>query len=200
MKTLQHILMAFCFFSILPINGQEIKSSSGSANIHIETNQALRGEAPLTKSNVRDYIDTRIEDFKLHKEIRSQGNVDDKAIRKYYSQREILLNYMGWEVEEFENTENRINQVLAGLKIESHISSDADFQNEIKEINSNPYLTEKQKKATIELLELDRENRRATFVDPIQKDRPAVMAYINELRDLKDYLTENRSDPPVLRD
>ncbi|MDG4946372.1 hypothetical protein NMK71_08095 [Weeksellaceae bacterium KMM 9713] len=200
MKTLQHILIAFYLFSMLPINGQEIKSSSNSANINVETSQALRGEAALTKSIVRDYIVTRIEDFKLHKEIRSQGNVDDKAIRKYYSQREILLIQMGWEVEEFENTENRINQVLAGLKIESHISSDAEFQNEIKEINSNPYLTEKQKKATIELLELDRENRRATFVDPIQKDRPAVMAYIKELRHLKDYLAENRSDPPVLRD
>lgn len=197
MKITKFFLSVLLLLTSFFVNAQE-RDNHKLSNNELST-QVTPLQAPLTKEQVRHYIKTNILEFKLQQKMKSQADLYDNVIQEFYAKRKILLEQQGWTVEEYEAIEERIFIAQNALEMSASMGSDADFNKEIANVNSNTYLTEKQKSETIKLLRLDRENRLETFVNPSKKDWPAIKAYRKELDHLSDYYAENRPDAPVLK-
>lgn len=164
----------------------------------ISTQSALQ-QAPLTKEQVRHYIQTNVMEFKLQQKIKAQAALYENVIQEFYAQRKVMLEENGWNVEAYDATEERIFAAKNAIEMNSSMKSEAQFNIEIAEVKNNSYLTEEQKNQTIQLLRQDRENRITLFVNPFKADWPAVKPYLKELTHLTDYYAGNRSDAPVLK-
>lgn len=191
---LKYLIYGGLIMAFFHISAQE----SQSAESKISTQSSLQ-QAPLTKEKVRHYIKTNVVEFKLQQKIKSQEALYENVIKEFYAQRKVMLEENGWNVEAYEATEKRIFAAKNAIELNATMKSEAEFNKEIAEVNDNSYLTEEQKKQTIQLLKQDRENRITMFVNPSKADWPAVKDYLKELTHLTDYYAGNRPDAPVLK-
>lgn len=155
-------------------------------------------EEPLTKDKILKYIKSSLATFKLQNKMKSQANQSENLIQEFYKERKVLLQKHGWDIDDFEDTESRIYAAMNAMETKASLKSDADFKKEIAEVETNNYLSKKQKSETIKLLKLDRKNRKETFINPSKPDWAAVKIYKNELEHLTNYISGNRPDAPVL--
>lgn len=155
-------------------------------------------QAPLTKEQVRHYIKSNVMVCKLQIKMKNQAREYDNVIQEFYKKRKSVLKKEGWTVEDFEETQNRIFAAQNGIRANEAMNSEADFKKEIAEVKNNKYLTEKQKKETIKLLQLDRNNRIESQINPTKLDWPTVEVYRKELEQVSDYCNGNGAEVPVV--
>lgn len=159
-------------------------------------NQAV--SSPLTKKIVRNFIETRIAEYKLQKGMQARANEYDNVIKTFYQKRKVLIESRGWIIEDYENVNERILIVQNAMEQEIDLKSEEALNREIAEIEANTFYSAEQKSQLIEFLRNDRKRILEEVIEPSKPDWPAVKAYLKELNQLDDYLAGNRSDAPVL--
>ena len=154
--------------------------------------------SPLTKKSVRNFIETRIAEYKLQKGMQARADEYDNVIKTFYQKRKVLVESRGWNIEDYENTQDRILIIQNAMEQEADLKSKDAFNMEISEIEANTFYSAEQKSQLIEFLRNDRKRVLEDVIEPSKPDWPAVKAYLKELEHLNDYLAGNRSDAPVL--
>jgi len=159
-------------------------------------NQAT--SAPLTEKSVRDFIETRIAEYKLQKGMEARANEYENVIKAFYQKRKDLIENRGWVIENYEKVNERILIVQNAMEQELNLKSEEALNREIAEIESNTFYSAEQKSQLIGFLRNDRKRILEEVIEPSKPDWPAVKAYLKELDQLEDYLAGNRPDAPVL--
>lgn len=195
MNFIKSILVVFVFILVGFLSSQKIDAKTTTV-LFKPQNQSV--SPPLTKESVREYIETRIAEYKLQKGMQDRASEYDSIIKTFYQKRKVLLESQGWIVEDFKNTGDRIFTVQNAMEQEIDLKSKEEFNKEISEIEANTYYSAEQKSQLIEFLSKDRRRVLEEVIEPTKPDWPAVKAYLKELDHLNDYLAGNRSDPPVL--
>lgn len=159
---------------------------------------AHANDTGLTKSQVRDFIETRIETNKLQMQMKRNAAQYDDLPRAFFKKRSALLRERGWDPEDFEEVQKRVMAAQSALEIKDDIDAEApQRKEEHANIENNPYYSAEQKQqmhdAQDQMLEM-----RLQQIEPTKKDWPAVRPYREKLEHLTDWVAENRPDPPVL--
>lgn len=154
-------------------------------------------DSGLTKSQVRDFIETRIETNKLQMQMKRNAAQYDDLPRAFFKKRNALLRQRGWDPKFFDEVQRRVAAAQTALDIKDDIDAEAPQRKEEHEkIDKNPYYSEKQKQQMHEMQDKLLESRLAQ-IEPTKKDWPAVRPYREKLEQLTDWVAENRPDPPV---
>jgi len=154
--------------------------------------------SPLTKKSVRNFIETRIAEYKLQKGMQARADEYDNVIKTFYQKRKVLVESRGWNIEDYENTQDRIFTVQNAMEQEMDLKSKEEFNKELSEIEANTFYSAEQKSQLIAFFRNDRKRVLEEVIEPSKPDWPAVKAYLKELEHLNDYLAGNRSDAPIL--
>lgn len=154
--------------------------------------------AALTRAQVRDFIETRIETNKLQLQMKRNAAQYTDLPRAFFEKRNALLRERGWNPEFYDEVQKRVMAAQSALDIKDDIDAEAPQRKEEHEkIENNPYYSAEQKEQMHAMQDKLLEARLAQ-IEPTKKDWPAVRAYREELEQLTDWVAENRPDPPVL--
>ncbi|MCK9452661.1 MAG: hypothetical protein M0Q90_13285 [Bacteroidales bacterium] len=188
---------SICFIFILFgfLSSQKIEAKTTTI-LYRPQNQAI--SAPLTKEKVRDFIATRIAEYKLQKGMEARANEYENVIQAFYQKRKDLIEGRGWVIEEYENVNERILIAQNAMEQEADLKSEEAFNMEIADIEANTFYSAEQKSQLTGFLHNDRKRILEEVIAPSKPDWPAVKAYLEELDQLNDYLAGNRPDAPVL--
>ena len=152
----------------------------------------------LTESQLRDFIETRIETNKLQMQMKRNAAQYDDLPRAFFKKRNALLRERGWDPEFYDEVQKRVMAAQSALDIKDDIDAEAPQRKEEYEaIENNPYYSEEQKQQMHEMQDKLLEARFAQ-IEPTRKDWPAVRPYRDKLEHLTDWVAGNRPDPPVL--
>ncbi|MDY0075754.1 MAG: hypothetical protein RBR87_00645 [Bacteroidales bacterium] len=154
--------------------------------------------SPLTEKSVRDFIETRIAEYKLQKEMEARANEYENVIKAFYQKRKDLIESRGWIIEDYENVNERVLIAQNAMEQELDLKREEALNREIAEIEANTFYSAEQKSQLIGFLRNDRKRILEEVIEPSKPDWPAVKAYLTELDQLEDYLAGNRPDAPVL--
>lgn len=152
----------------------------------------------LTETLVKDWIETRIADARLQKQMKGNAEDYEDVVTAYYDEREILLKSRGWTPEDYDIAEERIFAAVSAMDIADELEESREkHEKEIEGIKANEFLTEQQKHEMIKALSDVREQKRKQFVEPARPDWPAVKPWRSTLEQLTGWIAGNIPDPPI---
>lgn len=158
---------------------------------------AAAANSPLTRSQVADFINTRVAVGQLQKDMQAHASQYDDLIHTFYKRRKALLEQRGWTVKEFEAVRDRINAAQNGIETaEDQKADQAEFEADLADIKNNQYMTDEQKQQYIAMQKQSREADRQQYIEPTRRDWPAVKPYLDKLQQLTDWYNENGASAP----
>lgn len=153
---------------------------------------------PLTRAEVRDFIETRIASARLQNRMRAGAGQHDDVVKAFFERRNELLQSRGWSVEEYEAVRERVHAARSAMREAAELAerrqSDAEI---IREMKASGHVSEQQLAEMRSALEATTAEQRA-WIDATRPDWPAVEYWLDELDAMTAWIAGNREQPPAL--
>ena len=157
--------------------------------------------APLQRSQVREYIQLRLEIHQLQEQMKANADQYDDLPRALPKRWNKHLRAVGWSPDAFNALKERITMAKTALDmVADSAKRTARRRKELKRIESSSHLTDRQKSQLREQRMRQDSLRRARLIEPTRRDWPAVRPYRDALTHLTDYVAGNRPNPPTVDD
>lgn len=154
----------------------------------------------LTKQKVRDWIQTRIATARLQNKMKAHAAEYEDVVQAFFAERKTLLESRGWTVDEFDAAEERITAATSAMDMADELeASKESHQQEIAEIRTNKFYSDKQKAQMIEGLRKMRVQKQARYIEPTKGDWPAVRPYREPLQKMTSWIAGNIPHPPEIK-
>lgn len=151
----------------------------------------------LTEQKVEDWIKARIEVAKLQNKMKANAADYDNVVHAFFKERKVLLESLGWSVQEFDEAKERIQAAVSAMDIADKMKTNrADHEKQISEIRANEFYSDRQKKDLIESMEEVRLQKKKLYINPTKKDWPAVGPYRDTIAKMSAWIAGNIPNPP----
>lgn len=151
----------------------------------------------LTEEKLKNWIETRIEVAKLQNKMKANASDYENVVHAFFEEREVLLESLGWSVEEFDEAKERIQNAISAMEIADDLEvGKADHAKEVAEIKANEFYSDQQKEELIKALEKLRNQKRKLYIEPTKRDWSAVRPYRATLEQMNAWVAGNTPNPP----